>query len=258
MLAGWQPVVAGLRQGDAVVAAAALVVISWGLVRRDRPWTAGLAMGIAAALSVPAAFGVLALVRWPRAFAAACLTLAAAIGAVLAVAGPMVFADFAGNMGVAARVYADVVSNYALAGRLVGSHGALAGWVVAAWVVLAFASGWRARTIDASIASFAVLGILAAPIAWSQHMMLAWLPLAWLFARVATGSSSAGLLLWAGAALVVSLPDPAIALLADVLPTLAGVHWPIVPFVLVIVWASVAFAAPRRQTGTAQPASAFS
>src|SRR4029079_11862990 len=64
-LAGWQPVVAGLRQGDAVLAAASLVVIGWGLLRRDRPLAAGIVVGTAAVLSLPAAVCILALARWP-------------------------------------------------------------------------------------------------------------------------------------------------------------------------------------------------
>ncbi|MBA2304153.1 MAG: DUF2029 domain-containing protein, partial [Acidobacteria bacterium] len=68
-IAGWQPVLAGIRQGDAVLPVAALVALAWHLAARHvRGGRAGLAAGIAACLTVPA-IGILpALLRtWRRA-----------------------------------------------------------------------------------------------------------------------------------------------------------------------------------------------
>ena len=235
-LAGWQPVVAGLRQGDAVLAAASLVVIGWGLLRRDRPLTAGIVVGTAAVLSLPAAVCILALARWPRALAAACVIVGAIGSAALAAGGPMMFVDFAGNVAAAARTYAMAMPNYAFGGRLVGSHEALAGWLSCAAVALVICGWWRARSVDDAFAWFSGLALLAAPLAWSQHMTLALLPLAWLLSKVSRHQSSAGVFIWSILVLAVSLPDPAVAIIGDRLPALGGSAWPIVPFAVALLW----------------------
>jgi hypothetical protein len=232
-LAGWQPVLAGLRQGDVVLIAASLVVCAWSLARRERWAAAGAVAGLAAVVAPAAAGGVLALARWPRAFGWACLTAGGAIAATLAVGGPMLLADFTDNAMTAARTYAGVMPNYALAGRLVGGGLLPAAWAGAAFVLLASLAWRRARTVDQAFGLFTLLGLLAAPIVWSQHVALALVPLAVLLAATTHPVGSAGLLAWAALATIVSLPDPAVALMSD---AMWSTGWPLVPCALAALW----------------------
>jgi hypothetical protein len=250
-LAGWQPVVAGLRQGDAVIVAASLIVIAWALLRREQPLAAGALAGLAAALSLPAALCVLALVRWPRAFAGACLSSGVAVMAALAVGGPMMFVDFAGNVADAARTYAVAMPNYAFVGRLAGSQAAVSRWWIAVIAALVIGGWWKARSVDDAFAWFAGLALLAAPLAWSQHVTLALLPLVWVLRRV-SGHGSLGLVGWSLLALAVSLPDPAVAIIGDHLPLVGGIAWPIVPVALGCLWTWLAVASWTRRSAVSE------
>jgi hypothetical protein len=250
-LAAWQPVVAGIRQGDAVLVAASLVVFSWSFARRERWAAAGVAAGLATVVAPAAAGAMLALARWPRAFGWACLTAGAATLVTVVVGGPMLLADLAGNVVTAARTYASAMPNYALAGRAVG--GGLFPFTVAAagCLGLTLAGWWRARSVDDSFALFIVLGLLAAPIAWSQHLALVLVPLVVLFGTVARRARSTGLAAWAALALVLSLPDPAVAHTAVAVG--AGA-WPLVPFALAALWAWLAARkAPADDGGAVRP-----
>jgi hypothetical protein len=252
-LVGWQPVLAGLRQGDAVLVAAALVVCGWGLTRRGHWAAAGGAAGLAATISLPAAACVLGLVRWPRALGAACLAGAVAAAATMTAGGPMLFVDFAGNIVASARTYASAMPNYALASRVAVDAGLPGAAVVAAAGALVLFGWWRARTVDQAFATFAVLGLLFAPVAWSQHMALALVPLAVLFTEAAALPSAGPLAAWALVAIGVSLPDPAVAILADAMPAWGATPWPVVPLVLLALWAWLAMLPPMGPARTRAP-----
>jgi hypothetical protein len=242
-LAGWQPLLAGIRQGDAVVLAAALVAGSWLAARRSRFVTAGAAAGLAAIVSLPAAGALLALFRWPKALLWGAGSVAAASLAAAVIGGPLLFVDFGNGIVTAARTYAGVMPNYALAGRMAGAGYVTGTLLAGAGVLLAAFAWWRARTIDTAYATFVLLGLLLAPLAWSQHLSLAAVPLAVLLATAARSPRCLDLAVWAALALAVSLPDPAVAIVAY---TLGASTWPIVPFALAGLWAwSATLPVPR-------------
>ena len=176
-LIAWQPVLAGLRQGDAVVSAAALVVVAWHFARLGRGWAAG-AVGLACCLALPALGSLFALARCrPRAGMVALVLVAAAVTAAGVVGGIGIFADFGSAVVFSARTYADSPANYAVAGRLQGA-GISTMLSVAVFALVAAIGLARSRTVDSAFAAGLALGLLAVPILWSQHLTLALLPLA--------------------------------------------------------------------------------
>ena len=127
--------------------------------------------------------------------------------------------------------------NYALVGRaLIHS---LDGPTLGTLVVAAGVSVWRGRTRDTAFGAWMTLGLIAAPIVWSQHLVLALVPLVVVFRRIVSGGSSLALAGWALLVLLLSLPDPAVAHLHDLLasfwPALSTV--PVVSLGLVGLWA---------------------
>ena len=235
-LLGWQPVIAGLRQGDAAVLAGALVVLAWQLGARTM--LAGLATGVATSIAPPAAAALAALVSLRRAaaFVAGCVVAVSALAAVAA-GGLLVFADYTRVALAAARAYADTPVNYAVAGRLIASSPTLAPVTVAA-IALAVVTGWRARSADAAFGAWLALGMLAAPIVWSQHLALTLVPIAVLLSRVVHSRSSWPLVAWTLLTIVLSLPDPAMSYLRDAValvgPRAADV--PVASVALLTMW----------------------
>lgn len=237
-IVGWQPIVAGVRQGDAVVVAGALVFLAWRLARNNGSM-AGVAAGLAASVTLPALAVVPALVRCRgRAGALASVVLAVSVVAAMAAGGPLMFADFSSTVILSARTYAEAMQNYALTGRALvnGLNGPTLGALV---TIAALASFWRGRSADTAFGTWLTLGLLAAPIVWSQHLVLALVPVVVMFRRIVSIGSALALAAWALLVLVLSLPDPAVAHLHDLLalssPALATV--PVVSIGLVVLWA---------------------
>lgn len=233
LLVGWQPVLAGIRQGDAVLVAGGLVACTVVLARRGRWGWAGVAAGLAGVVSLPALGAVAALVRWPRALAAALVTVAVmALGAVAAT-GPMLLVDFARNVAETTRVYATMTTNYAVAGRVVRSSGSMV--PILAALVAVFGITWmRARDVGTAVAAGATAGLIFAPIAWSQHLVLAFVPLAILLPRAARVPLACAA--WALLALFLSLPDPVAAWLSAVSQPASRAPWPLVSVALLALW----------------------
>jgi hypothetical protein len=240
-IAGWQPVLAGIRQGDAVLISAALVALSWYFVRRGRLGPAGLAGGAAGCLVLPA-LGVLpALLRCsPRACLIGVSVFVGATAAAVAVGGPLIVTDFVTALGVAARTYAEAMPNYAVIGRALVA-GVATRPLVALFAVAALGSAMRGRSADKTFGMFTTLALLAAPVVWSQHLALALVPLAVLLRRVWATGTSLALVGWAALAGLLSLPDPAVAYLSEwlALPSVTVAVSPVVPVALLVLWASV-------------------
>jgi hypothetical protein len=234
-VAGWQPVLAGVRQADAVLPAAGLVALAWHLVRRNRRGTTAVAASAAACLALPA-IGVLpALVRLsPRTAAVAVMIVLASIAVTIGVAGAGVVPGFLQTVAETSQTYAYAPSNYAVAGRLVtiGVAGAV---LVVAFVLLC--SWWRAQTVDAAFAAYVPLGLMIAPVVWSQHLALLFVPAAVLVLHLWENGSSGALAVWALLLLLFSLPDSTMARLSELAPTaLWGPALPIVPIAVVLLW----------------------
>jgi hypothetical protein len=233
VILGWQPVIAGIRQGDAVLPAAGLVALSWHFARVGRG--SAFTSALAACLTVPA-IGVLpAMLRQaPRAGSAALLLVFVMGLATVTIAGASVMPDFARTMSETTRTYADAVANYSVAGRVLG-----AGTPVAA-VALGLVFGWtwwRARTVDAAFAGFVAAGLLVAPVLWSQHLALTFVPALALLAHVLRTGSPLALSAWALLMLSLSLPDTAVIGISRGLSAMLDQHVSPVPLATVALWA---------------------
>ena len=237
-VAGWQPVLAGVRQGDAVLPAAGLLALAWYLVGRRSEDRAVLPAAVAACLAVPA-IGVLpALWRTaPRAAGIATGIVLVIVAATVAAAGVSVVPGFFQTVSETARTYASAPANYAIAGRALET-GAGAPVLAALLALVLTCSWWRGTTIDNAFAAFVVAGLMIAPVLWSQHLALLLIPLAVLFTRTFRDGSSLALALLAGLALVFSLPDTAAIRIAQLSSsfTLVGISG-----ALIVLWAWVAF-----------------
>lgn len=246
MLAGWQPVLAGVRQGDAVLASAALIAVSWLLLARRPSARAALTAALAACLALPA-IGVLpALLRAAvRAGLAATALFAIAFFATVAIGGGGVLPGFLQTIADTARTYSYSVTNYAVVGRISMTRqgGVLA---MIALTAAALFSWWRGTTRDRAFAAFITLGLLMAPVIWSQHLAIALVPVAVLFGRTWADGSAAALAGWAALVLLLSLPDGSAAALSQFLsiPSPSGALLPVTSLGLVALWGSVTFGHP--------------
>ena len=218
VLCGWQPVLAGVRQTDIALPAAAGVLAAWYFLRSGRAAASGFAASIATCLAVPAAGVLPALARSaPRAALVGALSLAALVTGTLAVAGLHTVAGFVMTLVYAARMWSIADTNYSVLGRAVTA--AIPPIVIALMLVLAGSiSWWRSRTPDGAFGSFLILGLLAAPVLWSQHFTLLIVPTVVLLVRVWTQGSSASLLACTVLLTFLSLPDPAVTRLNSLLP----------------------------------------
>lgn len=240
-IAGWQPVLAGIRQGDAVLLSAGLVALAWYSTSSPRIRTAGLAGGLASCLTVPGVGVLPALLRSaPGAGIFAIAILLAAVGGTIALAGFPVVSGFVQTIAETARTYAAAPSNHGVAGRfLAGGFGSLT--LVAVLAVLVVCSWWRARTPDLAFALFLTVGLMIAPVVWSQHLSLLLVPAAILLGRIVTQGSSPALAAWSLLMLFFSLPDMAAARLCGIIS--AGAQpMPVVPIALLVLWGWMAFA----------------
>lgn len=255
-LLGWQPVLAGVRQGEALVIAAALTVFAWHLARSGKA-SAGVAGGMAACLTLAATGMVPALLASRlRAGLTAGLVLAAGIAAAMAAGGPGVVADFFDLLLPSARTYAEAANNYAVAGRALV---VLDARIVAALLAFAaIATLARGRTVDAALALWLSLGLLVAPITWSQHIVLALVPLAVLLRRLLDGGTARALAIWAVVAAVLSAPDPLAASvyngLAMLSSSLTGVPAGSVALVVLWLWLLASSERPRPASEATLPA----
>jgi len=244
-IAGWQPVLAGVRQGDAVLVAAGLVAAAWYAASRGSTGPGAFAAACGSCLALPS-IGVLpAVIRTaPRAGALALLMFAAAAGATTLVAGPEIVPAFLKTAAETATTYAFAPQNYGVAGRLAvtGAGGpVLLGLLGCALLV----TWWRAGTADHAFSAFVALGLLAAPVVWSQHLALVFVPGVVLLTGILARGASASLAAWAALVLILSLPDIAVEKLGASIGAGAwGPTFPILPCVLVAFWAWTVFTGP--------------
>ena len=248
-LAGWQPVLAGVRQGDAVLAAAALIAVSWFLLVRGRPARSALAAGVAACVALPALGVLLALFRTAvRAGLLATTLFVFAVCGTLVIGGSGVLPGYIQTVADTARTYSYSVTNYAIAGRIptAGQGGMAAILVFASALVF---SWWRGTTLDRGFTAFVALGLLVAPVIWSQHLTIALVPVAVLFGRVWLDGSAASLVAWATLVLLLSLPDASAATISQFLaiPSPSGAIVPVTSLAILALWGSVTFGQPAER-----------
>ena len=231
LVAGWQPVLAAVRDGQVSVLIGALIVIAWGALRRGREVPAGAALGLAAALKLyPALLLVpLLLGRHVRAAGSMALTSAAVVAVATAVAGPDTWAAYghsARNVVDGFSRSADNLSILARLGPLLPGHLLMPAFVLGGLALVGFTMLMRARTGRTSggggspailrgtpgafderqWAAFTCLALLLSPVAWHHYVFALLQPLAWLLAEAWQRRGRLPLLAWSAAALVLSLP----------------------------------------------------
>jgi hypothetical protein len=195
---GSAPVVATLRNGQADAILLALIVLAWDGLRRGRRDGPGLAIGLAVSLKlIPGLLLPVLLVRWPRAFLAAVLTLLATGAIVAAGAGWEAFPEYRRTAEGVVAEYASYPSNISVLGfptralRLVGAGPDLARVI---WIGLGCTLGLsllvvsRRRTDDRQdadllLATVTALIPLLSPVAWDHYLTFLLFPLAVAAAR---------------------------------------------------------------------------
>lgn len=112
----WQPLLANLRQGQIHMLVAFLVVAGWFCLLRDRPWFAGILIGLAALIKMfPALLFVWLLLRKRTAFVAALATVFIVVLTVYLFRGPGAFIDYFHTMKAYEQQFGQGRQNYALA-----------------------------------------------------------------------------------------------------------------------------------------------
>jgi hypothetical protein len=129
------------------------------------------------------------------------------IGAAVAYAGFDLLSGFVKTFIYASRAYSLSPLNYSFAGRLI-SDGIPPGVVILSLLAAATAACFLSRRSD-PMPLFILIGVLAAPLLWSQHLALLCVPLVALAHRAARARSSVVLAAAAGLVRLFSLPDPA-------------------------------------------------
>ena len=240
---GWQPVLAGVKQGDAVLFAAALIAVAWLMLRRGRSVVAASLVAVAVCLTVPALGGLAGLTRSrARAGALTVLLVIGAGGATEAIAGLGVVSGFHETIGETAITYANAMTNYAVLGRAtVSGFGFPA---LMALLGLAGTCTWSARSTNRSFGAFVIIGMLLAPVLWSEHLALALVPGVTLLTVVLRRGSAAALMMWGMLMLSLSLPDGTSSDLTQLLPlhVTSGVVLPATSAGLIALWGWVTFA----------------
>jgi hypothetical protein len=237
-IAGWQPVLAGIRQGDAVIPVAALVVLAWHFAaRHERRVGTALAAGVAASLALPAVGVLPALLRTRRhPGMLALLVFCVSIAITIAVAGTGVMAAFLETSAATARTYSYALTNYAVLGRAAAA-GWTPAWMIATTALLAVVSWIQGRQAEDAFAAFVMVGLLVSPVVWSQQLALIIVPAAALFYRLESSPSSFPVFAWATLMMLLSLPDGSAAWFSEVLPIrFPGGVLPIVSVALVMLW----------------------
>jgi hypothetical protein len=248
-IAAWQPVLAGIRQGDAALLAAALIAAAWHLSGR-RQASSALAAASAACLFPPAVLGILALLRVrARAAVLASVLMTIAVATTVIVAEPSVLTEFARTVRDSATTYADATANYAIAPHVVRHAGPVVSAV--GLIAIIVSSWWIARTRDAAFAIFTAAALVAAPMLWSQHLALLFVPLVVLLESVIRRRSPIALAAWAALALTFSLPDTAMIAISRMLSAIAG-PLPLAPAGILLLWGWLL--ATREATPSPQPA----
>jgi len=192
---GWYPVGTTLRSGQPSIVLFALITAGWLMLRRDRPWMAGGAIGLAACLhAFPALLILYFAVRFRRAFVSAVGTITLLSAAVASVTIPSTFRQWLNTMDIIAQRFVPRAGNLSVAGLITSFSGGF-GWgtnvkIVAPAMVLIIAGAlaiflwpWnrcntRPERLDVEYSVFVAAMLLASPISWGRYLPIMLLPLA--------------------------------------------------------------------------------
>lgn len=216
LVAGWQPTLAAIRDGQLGMVIAALAIGGWWMMRGAGKRAGGVLVGVATALKFyPGALLFALLVRsrrglaWAVAAAAVCVV---ASGAVFGLQSWMAYLDVVREGALGHLISA---TNLALAARfahVLPRAIAIQFWLAAAALLLAV-TAWRsfrerdsASGFDLSFARFSCLAVVLSPTAWGHYLPLLAQPLAVLLGKSVLTGHRGRLAAAAGLALLLSLP----------------------------------------------------
>lgn len=176
----WQPFLANLRQGQIGVVVALLVIGGWHCLSHDRPWPAGILIGLAALIKMfPALLIVWLLLRNRRAFVAALGTVSVAVLLLYLTRGPGAFIDYFHAAQAVEANFGRARNNSSLSSIIsyvTGSPAAIFGDALlfgyAVFLML------RKRTPVLEFSSFVVLSCLLSPTSEAFYFPILLLPLA--------------------------------------------------------------------------------
>jgi hypothetical protein len=195
LIFGWYPVGTTLRAGQPSIVLFALITAGWLMLRRNKPWAAGAAIGLAACIhAFPALLLLYFAIRSWRALLSAVGTIALLTGAAAALAIQSTFRQWFDTMDWVAQHFVPSAGNFSVAGLITSfSHGM--GWgenvrIVAPAMLLVIAAAlalylwpWNRRNaegarLDVEYSVFVVAMLLASPISWGRYFPIVLLPLA--------------------------------------------------------------------------------
>jgi hypothetical protein len=232
LVAGWYPVGTTLRSGQSGIFLLALITASWLLLRRDRPWLAGVAIGLAACIhAFPALLVLYFAVRFRRALVSAVGTVALLSAATAAVTVPSTFRQWLDTADRIAQQFVPMIGNLSWAG-LITSFSSGMGWgapvrIVAPAMMLVIAGAlacylwpWNRRhlpvgSLDVEYSVFVAAMLLASPISWGRYFPILLLPLAVLLRNWRGERPRPAVPALLGALVFLSLSDATAAWLGD-------------------------------------------
>lgn len=191
----WYPVGAALRSGQPSVVLFGLLTAGWLLLRRNRPYLAGSAIGLAACLhAFPALLTLYFAIRSRRAFVASLGTILALNVAATRLTVEHTLRQWLDTASFVSQIFVPKVSNISIAG-LASRLSAGIGWgqnvslivpvvlVLGAGALGFFLTPWNRRNVplelmDIEYSVFVGAMLLASPISWSRYLPILLLPLA--------------------------------------------------------------------------------
>jgi hypothetical protein len=195
LIFGWYPVGTAFRSGQPSIILFALIAAGWLMLRRNKPWIAGGAIGLAACLhAFPALLTLYFLFRSRRAFFSAIGTITLLCVTAAALAVPHTFREWLDTADRNSEIFVPKIGNLSVAG-LITSFSSGAGWsghvkivasaalVVIAGALVFFLWPWNLRKLrlerlDVEYSVFVAAMLLASPISWGRYLPIMLLPLA--------------------------------------------------------------------------------
>ncbi|MGA3188153.1 MAG: glycosyltransferase family 87 protein [Bryobacteraceae bacterium] len=184
LIFAWYQVGTTLRGGQSSIILLALISAGWLMLRRNRPWMAGAAIGLAACIHVfPAVLILYFAIRCRRAFLAAITTIAALSAVAFEVTVQHTYSQWLSTMDTVSELYIPRAGNLSMAGLISGFSPANAK-VIALGMLVTIAAAlvfylWRgADQMDTEYSISVTAMLLASPISWGRYLPIMILPLA--------------------------------------------------------------------------------
>jgi hypothetical protein len=232
---GWAPLLHLVRSGQSGLLLGALVVAGWLCLHRQRPFLAGMCVGVACCLKLyPGLLLIYFLVRHRRAFLGGVLAAGALTLLVGVASGWHTYGEFwATSRGVVSEYagYPNNLSLLAVLTRAVDGYGSLSDLTRGLFAVLAMALltglAWLARPgvrgdedgprrLDLEYSIVLVLMVVLSPVSWDHYLVVLFLPLAVLARRaLAEDAGRAALPCFLALLALLSVPDTAFTWLGE-------------------------------------------